>query len=200
MERKVPVVATVVVLLAVATMVALGVWQLQRLHWKETLLAHYSAASADPAPVEYPVASQAAADAALYRRSTIECAFTGSDWRSIAGRSSEGRSGYVHIILCGIDRGSPGEDRTAYVQAGWSPGPTPPDWTGGPVSGRIAPYSEGFMRLVADPPLGGLAASAEPDPNDISNNHLAYAVQWFLFALTALVIYALALRRKWRGG
>ena len=28
------------------------------------------------------------------------------------------------------------------------------------------------------------------------NNHLAYAVQWFLFALTALVIYAIALRKR----
>ena len=32
----------------------------------------------------------------------------------------------------------------------------------------------------------------------IPNNHLSYAVQWFLFALTALVIYVLAVRKKWR--
>ena len=32
-----------------------------------------------------------------------------------------------------------------------------------------------------------------------SNNHMAYAVQWFLFAATALVIYAVALRRRMRG-
>ncbi len=39
---------------------------------------------------------------------------------------------------------------------------------------------------------------APPDPNDLPNNHLAYAGQWFFFALTALVIYWLALRRRWR--
>ena len=27
-----------------------------------------------------------------------------------------------------------------------------------------------------------------------------YAGQWFFFALTALVIYVLALRKKWRSG
>jgi len=31
---------------------------------------------------------------------------------------------------------------------------------------------------------------------DIPNNHLAYAVQWFLFAGIAGVIYALALKRR----
>ncbi|HNJ47416.1 MAG TPA: SURF1 family protein, partial [Novosphingobium sp.] len=37
---------------------------------------------------------------------------------------------------------------------------------------------------------------------DIPNNHLSYAVQWFLFAATALVIYGLALRKRLaaRGG
>jgi len=33
----------------------------------------------------------------------------------------------------------------------------------------------------------------------VPNNHLAYAVQWFLFALVAGVIYVIALRRRLRG-
>ena len=40
---------------------------------------------------------------------------------------------------------------------------------------------------------------AAPDPRDVPNNHLSYAVQWFLFALTAVVIYILALRKRWGG-
>jgi surfeit locus 1 family protein len=50
-----------------------------------------------------------------------------------------------------------------------------------------------------DPDLSEFAKlqpNARPDPNDIPNNHLSYAVQWFLFALTALVIYGLALRKR----
>ena len=52
--------------------------------------------------------------------------------------------------------------------------------------------------MIADPPLAGLEANARPDPASIPNNHLSYAIQWFLFALTALVIYAIALRKRLR--
>ena len=54
------------------------------------------------------------------------------------------------------------------------------------------------MLLVADRPLVGLAANTQPDVGLVPNNHLAYAVQWFLFAGVAASIYVLALRR--RGG
>jgi cytochrome oxidase assembly protein ShyY1 len=63
------------------------------------------------------------------------------------------------------------------------------------VTGTIAPGP----RLVADPPLAGLEANARPDPSDLPNNHLSYAVQWFLFAFVALVIYALAVRKRLAG-
>jgi surfeit locus 1 family protein len=43
-----------------------------------------------------------------------------------------------------------------------------------------------------------LQANAAPDPRDVPNNHLSYAVQWFLFATTAIVIYGLALRKRLR--
>ena len=68
-----------------------------------------------------------------------------------------------------------------------------PEWQGGSVEGIVAPGP----RLVAGRPAAGLAPLAPPDPADIPNNHLAYAGQWFFFALTALVIYLLALRRRW---
>jgi surfeit locus 1 family protein len=33
----------------------------------------------------------------------------------------------------------------------------------------------------------------------VPNNHRSYAVQWFLFAAAALIIYLLAVRGKLRG-
>jgi surfeit locus 1 family protein len=54
------------------------------------------------------------------------------------------------------------------------------------------------MRLVAAEPGPGLAASAPPSPDSIPNNHLSYAIQWFLFAGIAGVIYILALRKRER--
>jgi surfeit locus 1 family protein len=55
-----------------------------------------------------------------------------------------------------------------------------------------------YIRLIAETPQAGLEPLAPPDPGDLPNNHLAYAVQWFFFAATALVIYVLALRRRQR--
>ena len=55
-----------------------------------------------------------------------------------------------------------------------------------------------ILLLVADTPAPGLAPSALPSPANIPNNHRAYAVQWFLFAAVALVIYGVALRRRGR--
>jgi cytochrome oxidase assembly protein ShyY1 len=54
--------------------------------------------------------------------------------------------------------------------------------------------------LVSDTAAPGLEASAPPSPDEVPNNHLAYAVQWFLFAGVAALIYILALRRRMRVG
>ena len=189
MIRRLPIIATLVVLAAAGTMVALGIWQLQRAEWKADLIARYQAALSDKAPVAFPRAGSADSEVILYRRSQVDCSRGASGWASIAGRNRGGEVGYVHIATCG----------DAAVQLGWSRNPNPPgDWEGGEAAGVIVPYGEDAVRLVADPPLAGLEASAAPDPADMPNNHLAYAVQWFFFALTALVIYALAVRKRLR--
>jgi surfeit locus 1 family protein len=85
------------------------------------------------------------------------------------------------------------------VELGWSKNPNAGhDYKGGLVSGTVAPDSKSRMRLVAAAPGPGLQASAPPSPDTIPNNHLSYAIQWFLFAGIALVIYVLALRGRWR--
>jgi surfeit locus 1 family protein len=194
--RRWPIIPSLVVVAAAAVMVMLGFWQLQRLEQKEAMLADYAAAQAMSSEARYPSADPAEIEAALYRRARFDCRSTSGEWQSIAGRNRQDQTGYVHIILCQMEDGRP-----AWVQAGWTPGPTPPDWRGGEVSGIIVPFNGGGgARLIADPPIGGIAASAIPDPAELPNNHLAYAVQWFIFALTALVIYVLALRSKQRGG
>ncbi len=188
MIRRIPAVASVIVLMAVGVMLWLGFWQIDRMHQKEALLARYAAAQADTALVNFP-RDTASAEASLYHHSRIECLrVTGMSGKS--GRNAAAEPGYAHSALC--DEAGGGK---AQVVLGWSNSPESPLWTGGAVSGTIAPGP----RLVADPPLAGLQANARPDPADIANNHLAYAVQWFLFALTALVIYGLALRKRLRG-
>ena len=190
MTRKLPVVATIIVLAAVATMIALGVWQLQRAAWKEDLLDRFHRAQAMSSAVEWP-RSPADYERVLYRHARIDCAeVSGLD--AVAGRSAEGPAGWAHVARCRLPDG-----REARVALGWSNEPRSPVWTGGEVGGFIGPAGEG-VRLVAAPAQAGLEQLALPDPNDLPNNHLAYAFQWFFFALTALAIYWLALRRKWR--
>ncbi len=187
MTRKVPVFATLLVLAAVATMIALGFWQLGRKAEKEALIARYESAIALSSEAPWP-SSEAEVERALYRVATVDCRQV-LETRTTAGRNDADVPGLAHTARCALVGG--GE---ATVVLGWSAAPTAIDWQGGTVSGTIAPGP----RLVAFEPLPGLEPLARPDPRDLPDNHLAYAGQWFLFALTALVIYVLALRRRWR--
>ncbi|MCB2085336.1 MAG: SURF1 family protein [Sphingomonadaceae bacterium] len=184
--RGIPIISTAIVLAAVAVMTGLGFWQLDRLDQKEALIARYKAAPTDAARIDYPAADQIEQE--LYRKVRAECAEVASIL-GVAGNNSLGVSGFSHVADCTLKGGE-----EAKVALGWSRNPQSPDWQGGEVLGILAPGG----KIVADPPLAELGPLAKPDPADLPNNHLAYAGQWFFFALTALVIYILALRRRRR--
>lgn len=190
--KRLPLVPTIFVALAVAMMIALGVWQLQRARWKEGLLAQYAAAQNLP-PVALPPVPDAR-NPPLFRRAAAMCLSVAS-WRAMAGRSAAGAPGWSHVAQCRTGIEGPG----LAVDIGWSRDAENPAWRGGRVSGRLAPDRAQIYRLVADTPAPGLAASAPPSLDLIANNHRAYAVQWFVFAALALLIYALALRRRKTG-
>ncbi|MGN6356892.1 MAG: SURF1 family cytochrome oxidase biogenesis protein [Novosphingobium sp.] len=185
MIRRLPVIPTLIVLAAVAVMIRLGFWQIDRMHQKEALLARYAAAGEMSADVPFPQ-SEAASEPVLYRHATIDC-FKVTSTTTIAGQNARGEAGLAHIADCELAGGG-----KARVALGWSRSPAEAVWSGGKVRGTIAPGP----RLIADPPLAGLEANARPDPSAIPNNHWSYAVQWFLFAAVALVIYGLAVRKR----
>ncbi|MEO0032882.1 MAG: hypothetical protein RIS94_2640 [Pseudomonadota bacterium] len=187
MMKRVPILPTLLVLIAAGIMVRLGFWQIDRLHQKEAMLAHYAAGEGDRAVHRWP----SAVPPVGYTRLQLDCRPTGPSAPQ-AGRNASGRSGWAHVVDCVVPDGS-----HARVVLGWSFNPQSVTWPGGSLTGTYVPKSDGMV-VVADPPLAGLEANAKPDPRDIPNNHFAYAVQWFLFAGVALVIYALALRKRWR--
>jgi cytochrome oxidase assembly protein ShyY1 len=191
MIRKIPLVPTLLVGLAVLTMIGLGVWQLRRAGEKDALIARYQSAEA-LAPTAFPTTPISNDALPLFRRATGYCLrVTGT--RRTAGTNRQGETGYVHIAECSTGAEGPG----MAVQMGWSKDPNAKiAWSGGPVSGIIAPDSKMRMRLVSEQGLGGLQATARPSLQSIPNNHRSYAVQWFLFALIALLIYAIALRQR----
>lgn len=192
MTRKVPIVPTILVALAVATMIGLGVWQLSRARWKDQLIEQYQSASKMP-PIAFPTAPSAGPPP-LFRWATGFCLRPVSH-RATAGQNRSGESGYAHIVHCATGAEGPG----MAVEIGWSRDPQAKwQWGGGPVTGMIAPDREHRMRLVAASAPPGLQPSALPSLDSVPRNHRMYAVTWFLFAAIALVIYVLALRKRQR--
>jgi cytochrome oxidase assembly protein ShyY1 len=84
------------------------------------------------------------------------------------------------------------------VDMGWSKESAAPKWRGGPVSGLIVPDRKHVIRLVSDRAAPGLQPSRQPTPDDMPNNHMLYALQWFFFAAAAAIIFVLALRKRQR--
>jgi len=114
--------------------------------------------------------------------------------RAVAGQNRDGEPGYVQIIDCATSPGARGMS----VEVGWSKNPNAQfNWAGGRVSGIIAPDRQNAMRLVAASAPRGLEPSRPPSLDAIPNNHRSYAFQWFAFAAIALVIYGLAVRKRW---
>lgn len=191
MNRSIPILPTIVVAAAVLTMMALGVWQLQRKEEKEALIARYERVQTLSSAVPFPRTSEEVENA-LYRASSLTCVKV-LDQRTTSGRGPNGEAGLTQIARCALAGGGEAE-----VALGLSQTPKPIVWQGGEVIGFVGAAGKG-ARLIASPPVAGLAPMAHPDPKDLPNNHLAYAGQWFFFALTALVIYILALRRRRSG-
>ncbi len=198
--RRIPLIPTLVVGMAVAAMIALGLWQLlDRLPAKEAHIARLAKNPTLPA-VAFPRFPD---DSLLFRRTSAFC-LEPVDIR----RAGAGSAGYRLIATCRTGAEGPGFQ----VQLGTTRDPLGKvDWRGGKVSGWIshAPDSRPLiatlfdrrlqdMLLIADTPAAGLTANTPPDVAAVPNNHLAYAVQWFLFASIAAIIYAIALRRRAR--
>ena len=202
--RRWPLIPTILVLAAVAVMIALGVWQLQRKNEKEALIALFQRNMAMSSTVAYPELPPVA-DAFLYRKSSVVC-LEPVRWDPRSGTDRTGKSGIRMIADCRTGAEGPG----VLVDVGIGDDFTPPKWAGGTVQGTIVPGPEqptvmervmgkttpARAMLIADQPAAGLRASAVPSADDTPNNHLAYAVQWFFFALVALIIYVLAVRRR----
>jgi surfeit locus 1 family protein len=190
--KRLPLFPTIIVLLAVGIMIRLGFWQLDRRLEKEALIATFVRNTADRELTMLPRVGREF----QFRKAKIDCPYAGGT--EIIGA---GQAGYRVITFCrGIGK----------IQLGTTRNPKPVVlWSGGTVSGWIQSEPDSrsmieaatdkqapFLMLVADPPLASLAPNPPAAPQDVPNNHLAYAVQWFLFAAVAALIYVLALRRR----
>jgi len=204
MTKRIPIIATIIVVAAALTMVALGIWQIGRAQEKDDLKAAMVNRPGLPV-IDYPF-GDASATKYLYRRMRAQC----DTVRAVnvsGGKDVNGRTGWTQIATCW----NAANDQEFTVQIGLSGDPgSVAQWQGGSVEGlaKEAPDPRGLAQrlfsaseqrpamIVTDEPKAGLLANARPDPEEYKNSSWAYAGQWFFFAITALVIYALALRSR----
>ncbi len=201
--KRWPLIPTIIVGLAIAAMIGLGFWQLARKQEKEAALIQLPANVRRPA-VLFPATG--VGDDLLFRKSAIDC-LNVSDITRQSGRTADGKPGWRVIAACRTPNAG-----LVPIQLGIARDfNTTPEFSGGPVTGFLShapdsrPLISGLfdhspkrLMLVSDAAPIGLTANPGPDLSAVPNNHLAYAVQWFLFAAIAAVIYVLALRFRRR--
>jgi surfeit locus 1 family protein len=205
--------AAVATAIAFAILVALGIWQIERLAWKQRLLAGIDAAERAP-----PVALGADTPALFTR---VHAAGRLRPERALYGAEVRGMHMGAQAVQV-LDR--PGQ-RPLLVVLGWVPTDPPGTPSAGPadITGYIRlPEPSGWLSAADDPPdrrfyaldpatigpalgapdtapftlvaLGAGAAPGAPQPADSLprpvNNHLQYALTWFGLAAALLGVFA----------
>ncbi len=188
---------TLIVAGAVAVMVSLGMWQWQRAEWKTALLAELRAAPAlaavdldQPAPAATPIS---------FRRASVTCNTRDVRPQPRQGYNLKGESGFVFLAPCRRD--GEGLPSRLQVAVGWSQNPMATERVSvtGRLSGQLGLVQErGTVVFTSDAAVPPLERAAGPDPDEIPNNHLSYAFQWFFFAAAAAVIALLVALRRTR--
>lgn len=205
-------------LLGGAILISLGIWQLNRLAWKEAVLAEIDARIAD-APVALPAAPDPQAD--RYLPVTVTGRFTGEQIDVLVSRKQIGPG--IRVIEAFettdgrrilIDRGFvPQDARSAPRLSGpatvegnlhWPDevdGFTPaPDATTGLWFARDVPAMAAALNteptfIVARRPTGGDIEPMPVDSSGIPNDHMNYAITWFSLAAVWLGMTAYLLWR-----
>ncbi len=203
-------------LTGVVVLVSLGVWQLQRLEWKEGLLADIEAKIAAE-PVELPAEADPETDAFL--AVTVKGAI-GGDFVPVFGTWRGAGAGYRIIVPfdtgnrqvlvdLGVARdaapGLPNERLEIVGNLNWpdetEKAPDAEIWTKIDVP-ELARRLDTEALLVVAREVRGAASVLQPVPvgtEGIPNSHLGYAIQWFGLALvwagmTAFLLWRMHVR------
>lgn len=219
MPCRLSLLATLLTVAAVAVLCGLGTWQIQRLHWKENLLAQIAAAR-EAGPQD--IADIDAADVPLYAR--LKGHYISGTRFLVGPRTYDGAAGYHIVMPLLTDHGA------VLVNRGWVPegqqdSIAPPQGsvtvTGmlrAPDPGNVftppnAPDKNAWFRFDLQrmavaakvdtlAPLVMYAESEVPESASLQpvraalawsppNNHMQYAVFWFTMAAALCVIYVL---------
>jgi surfeit locus 1 family protein len=205
-------------LLGGAILISLGIWQVNRLAWKEAVLAEIDARIAD-APVTLPAAPDPEAD--RYLPVFVEGRFTGEDLDVLVSRkqigpgvrvvevfeTTEGRRVLVDRGFVAQDaRDAPRPSGAATVEGnlhwpvevdGFTPAPdaTTGLWFARDVPAMAQALNTEATFIVARKPTGGEIEPMPVDSSGIPNDHMNYAITWFSLAAVWLGMTAYLLWR-----
>jgi len=216
-----PIGLTIATGIAFAILCGLGGWQVQRLHWKENLLARIETLKTAPAvPISQVLTAQAKGDEIAWTRVAVDCAPVEAAPLPLAYGVRDGDMVWRAQSPCGIKQGP---YDLILVDRGVVPGltgqvsaPTKAFEAPSHVVGVLMPIKQlgGDRAQVLKrfpgrkpAPLVLMAESESPAPAgitpaplpaEISNRHMEYALTWFGLAVTLLFIYAAMLWRRLR--
>lgn len=198
-----------------AILISLGVWQLQRLAWKEDLLAKIDARIA-AAPVAVPAQPDPEAD--KYLPVFAEGRFTGEHLDVLVSRKQIGAGVRVIEVFESegrrllVDRGFLPEDQrnqprdTQVTRVvgnlhwpeevdGFTPAPDAKTglWFARDLPAMATALTSEPVFIVAREPTGAGIEPMPVDNSDTPNDHLGYAIQWFglAFVWLGMTVYLL---------
>lgn len=209
-------------LFGISVLCGLGVWQVQRLHWKEAMLAKIATRMAAPAA---PLPATPDPQTDRFRPVTVSGHTTGQEldvltstellgpgYRIIAGFvTDDGRKIMVDLgFVPQPDKGQP-RPATALRVTGnlnwpqekdsFTPAPDPSNiWFARDVPTMSAALGTAPVMVIASAlSPNDLGVTPLPiDTSGIPNNHLQYAITWFLMALAWAAMTVLLIRRTLR--
>ncbi len=205
-------------LLGGAVLISLGVWQMQRLVWKEAVLADIATRISDAA-VPLPAVLDPEAD--RYMPVTAEGRFTGEHADVLVSRkqigpgvrvievfeTNDGRRVLVDRgFLRDDDKGNLRESGPAVIEGnlhwpdetdGFTPPPDPTTglWFARDVNALAEALNTEPTFIVARRPTGGVIEPMPVDTSGIPNDHMNYAITWFSLAAVWLGMTAYLLWR-----
>jgi surfeit locus 1 family protein len=216
-----PVGLTVATGISFAILCGLGAWQVQRLHWKQDLLARIETLKTAPAvPLASVLTPEAKPETLAWTRVSVDCATVAGPPLPLVYGVRDGDMVWRAQAPCGISAGPYDMvlvDRgvvtglTGQVSAPDKAFAAPRQVTGvlmpiaqlggdrAKILSRFPGREPAPLVLMAEretPAPAGIAPA--PLPAEISNRHLEYALTWFGLAVTLLFIYAAMLWRRLR--
>lgn len=182
-QKRFPVVLTVLTVAMLAVLIALGVWQVQRLHWKEGLLSASSrSGQMPPAPVDEVLAS----GAPEFRKVLMVCRGLNTAPFVTLRSIEEGQPGYRLVSACPLSDGSTVMVDRGFIAEGFEARPVERDDADMPVAFTGVVRSVSKPSGMTPPPEGRLFYGRDNQAMAKALGVTGPVSEWLVYAATSI--------------